>query len=335
MPARRRHSQGFTEAAEDRRIFMGSAKMEGQVQVEWRWIIAAYLFLAGVGGGAYLAGVIADFAGGVDWRTVSKIGIFLGMPCVLIGCLFLLLDLGKPINAWRVWMKPGTSWMARGTIIIVLFMIFATVQTAFWIWPLPGSIENARGAIAVLGAIFGFLTVIYTGLLLGYSQPIALWRTALLPVLFFVSAVSTGIMAIILVGHFFEVEATQLALLARIDAVILILEMFVVAVFLYNAYRTLESRFSAKRILAGSIATGFWLGVVACGLLIPFFLELFGGEGIAAGLAAVLGLFGGLCLRYVILAAGALDPLTAVGFEFARVERPKEPMPAMGKLPPS
>ena len=314
---------------------MESAKMEGQVQVEWRWVIAAYLFLAGVGGGAFLAGVIADFAGRDAWTTVSKIGVFLGMPCVLIGCLFLLVDLGRPINAWRVWMKPGTSWMARGTIIIVLFMIFAAIQTAFWIWPFPGSIENARNAIAVLGAVIAFLTVVYTGLLLGYSQPIALWRTALLPVLFFVSAVSTGIMAIILIGPFFEVEGAQLALLAKIDSVALILEMFVVVVFLYNAYRTIESRYSAKRILAGAVAPGFWLGVVACGLVIPFLLEVFGGEGTAAGIATVLGLFGGLCLRYVILTGGALDPLTAAGFEFARVDRPKEPMPAMGRVPPS
>jgi polysulfide reductase chain C len=314
---------------------MGSVKLEGQVQTEWRWLIAAYLFLAGVGGGAYLAGVIADFAGGADWMTVSKIGVFLGVPCVLIGTLFLLADLGKPINAWRVWMKPGTSWIARGTIIIVLFMIFAAIQTAFWIWPFPGSIENARGVIAVLGAIFGFLTVIYTGLLLGYSQPIALWRTALLPVLFFVSAVSTGIMAIVLIGQYLGVAEIQLALLAKIDAVILVLEMFVLIVFLYNAYRMIESRYSAKRILSGPVASAFWLGVVACGLLFPFFLELLGGEGIAAGLTAVLGLFGGLCLRYSVLAGGTLTQITAAGYEFARVARPKDPMPAMGKLPPS
>jgi formate-dependent nitrite reductase membrane component NrfD len=266
---------------------------------------------------------------------VSMIGTSLGVPCVLIGTLFLLADLGKPINAWRVWMKPGTSWIARGTIIIVLFMIFAAIQTAFWIWPFPGAIENARGAIAVLGAIFAFLTVIYTGLLLGYSQPIALWRTALLPVLFFVSAISTGIMAIILVGHRVEVERPQLSLLANIDAVILVFEIFLLIMFLYNAYRTIETRFSAKRILAGAVAPAFWLGVVACGLLIPFLLELLNGEGFIAVLAAALGLFGGLCLRYAILAGGTLDPITASGFEFARVSRPKDPMPEMGKLPPS
>jgi formate-dependent nitrite reductase membrane component NrfD len=314
---------------------MGSEKLEGQVQVEWRWLIAAYLFLAGVGGGAFLTGVIADLRGGADWALVSKIGVFLGVPCVLIGTLFLLADLGRPFNAWRVWMKPGTSWIARGTIIIVLFMIFAAIQTAFWIWPFPGSIGNAHGAIAILGAIFGFLTVIYTGLLLGYSQPIALWRTALLPVLFFVSAVSTGIMAIVLIGQNQGVGEGKLALLAHIDALILVFEMFVLIMFLYNAYRTLESRFSAKRILTGAVAPAFWLGVVACGLLVPFFLELLGSGALAEGLAAVLGLFGGLCLRYSILAGGTLDPVTAAGFEFARVDRPKEPMPAMGKVPPS
>jgi polysulfide reductase chain C len=320
---------------------MESTKLEGQVQIEWRWLIAVYLFLAGVGGGAYLTGVLADFASlttfarGVDWSLISKIGVFLGVPCVLIGTLFLLADLGKPLNAWRVWMKPGTSWIARGTIIIVLFMIFAAIQTAFWIWPFPGAIGNAHGVIAVLGAVFAFLTVVYTGLLLGYSQPIALWRTALLPVLFFVSALSTGIMAIILIGQYLGMGEGQLRLLAHVDAVILLFEMFVLIVFIYNAYRIIESRFSAKRILAGSIAPVFWVCVVACGLLIPFFLELLGREGIVTPVAAVLGLFGGLCLRYTILAGGSLIPLIASGFEFARVDRPKEPMPEMGRVPPS
>ena len=317
---------------------MGSVKLEGQVQVEWRWLIAAYLFLAGVGGGAYLVGVIADLSGGPDWMAVSKIGVFLGLPCVLIGTLFLLADLGRPTNAWRVWMKPGTSWISRGTIIIVLFMIFAAIQTALWIWPFAGPLadnESARHLIGVLGAVFAFLTVVYTGLLLGYSQPIALWNTALLPVLFFVSAVSTGIMAIMLIGRSQGLEGTQLALPTVIDAVILVFEMFVLIVFLYNAYRTVESRFSAKRILAGAVAPAFWLGVIACGLAIPFFLELFGGEGIVASLAALLGLFGGLCLRYSVLAGGTLSPIMAGGYEFARVARPKDPMPAMGKLPPS
>jgi polysulfide reductase chain C len=317
---------------------MGSVKLDGQVQREWRWLIAVYLFLAGVGGGAYLAGVIADFSGGAEWMLVSKIGVFLGVPCVLIGTFFLLADLGKPSHTWRVWMKPGTSWIARGSIIIVIFMVLAAIHTAFWIWPFAGPLEVnefARHIIGVLGAVFAFLTVIYTGLLLGYSQPIALWRTALLPVLFFVSAVSTGLMAIMVVAESMGGMAAQLGVLENIDAVLLIFEIFVLIVYLYNAYRTLESRPSAQRILKGPVAGYFWIGVMLCGLVIPLILELLGQGGGVMTLGALLGLFGGLCLRFTILAGGIYTPMTAAGFEFARVHRPRDPMPAIGKLPPS
>ena len=317
---------------------MGSAKLEGQVQVEWRWLIAAYLFLAGVGGGAYLAGVIADLAVGNEWMLVSKVGVCLGLPCVLIGTFFLLADLGKPSHTWRVWMKPGTSWIARGTIIIVIFMVLAAIHTAFWIWPFAGPLEvneSARHIIGVFGAIFGFLTVIYTGLLLGYSQPVALWRTALLPVLFFVSAVSTGLMAIMMIAQSVGATAAQLDVMEKIDAVLLVFEIFILVVYLYNAYRTLESRPSARRILKGPIAAHFWLGVVLCGLAIPLVLELLGGHGAILNIGVLLGLFGGLCLRFTVLRGGIFTPMTAAGFEFARVHRPKDPMPAAGKLPPA
>jgi polysulfide reductase chain C len=317
---------------------MGSVKLDGQVQSEWRWLIAVYLFLAGVGGGAYLAGVLADLAGGPEWMLVSKIGVFLGVPCVLIGTFFLLADLGMPSHAWRVWMKPGTSWIARGTIIIVIFMILAAIHTAFWVWPFAGPLvenEAARSFIGVLGAIFAFLTVIYTGLLLGYSQPIALWRTALLPVLFFVSAVSTGVMAIMIIAQSMGVEAGLLAMLTNIDAVLIVFEIFVLIVYLYNAYRTLESRPSALRILKGPVASSFWFGVVVCGLAIPLVLELLGLHGAGLTVGALLGLIGGLCLRYTVLAGGIFTPIIAAGFEFARVHRPRDPMPAIGKLPPS
>ena len=40
-----------------------------KAQSKWRWLIAAYLFLAGLGGGAYVTGVVADFLGG-DWAGI-------------------------------------------------------------------------------------------------------------------------------------------------------------------------------------------------------------------------------------------------------------------------
>ena len=85
----------------------------------------------------------------------------------------------------------------------------------------------------------------------------------------------------------------------------------------------------------------FWYGVAFVGLLIPLLLDVldvftFGHASAAITVvAALMGLLGGLLLRYVILAAGNMPTYLAAGFEFRPVRRPKDPMPPMGKLPPS
>jgi polysulfide reductase chain C len=293
--------------------------MKMNPQNKWGWEIAFYLFLAGLGGGAYVAGVIADFSG---WETtISKTGVFLGLPCVAIGCVFLLFDLGSPMNFWRAAMRPSTSWMARGTIIIVVFMIINAIHIGFWIWPFAGVLENAVGArqfIGVLGMIFAFATMIYTGILLGAARPIAFWATAMLPLLFLVSALSTGFMATILFSSMRGVEHDQLAILSRVDMLMIILEMFVVSFFLQATHRLQESRASAELVLRGAASGMFWFGVVILGLLLPLILEMIGGGAQwAAILAPICGIIGGLLLRKVVLAGGIHAPLMAGRFEFA------------------
>ena len=309
-----------------------NTKLHGLVQTEWRWLIAIYLFLAGAGGGAHIAGVIADFLG---WTQVANIGVYLGWPCVLIGCICLLGDLGSVHNAWRVARKPDTSWIARGTIIISIFIIVGLVHTVLWVWPgtAEGADSSTRHIVGVIGAVFAFGTMVYTGLLLGDAIPIRFWNTVLLPILFFMSALSTGVMAVVLIGVIVGAEEAHLLTLGRVDLLLIVVEALVLAAYLHGSYRLPDSRMSAEHLLKGEAATMFWVGVCVCGLLIPLVIDAVGLHGAGAALASVLGLIGGLCLRYVVLAAGAMYPTAAAGFEFRPVRRPKEPMPAMGKLP--
>jgi hypothetical protein len=53
-----------------------------------------------------------------------------------------------------------------------------------------------------------------------------------------------------------------------------------------------------------------------------------------SALGAVLGLMGGLILRWGVLRFGALPTLNVGGFEFRRVARPKDPKAPIGLLPP-
>ena len=286
-----------------------------KAQSKWGWLIAAYLFLAGLGGGAYVTGAVAGWLG-EEWLGIYKIGICLGFPCVLVGCIFLLADLGSVQNFWRAAMRPNTSWIARGTIIITIFMIVDFIHIVFGVWPANSLAEaaGARNFVSVLGIIFAFGTMIYTGILLGAARPIAFWSTAMVPLLFLVSAISTGIMAVVLIGSMGgEALAGPLHTLAQIDIAIIVLEMFVLLFYLQGTHRVPESRASAQIVLTGSVAPLFWWGVALLGLIAPLVLDLLD----FAAVAAICGIIGGLCLRQVVLAGGIHAPLKAGRFEIA------------------
>jgi formate-dependent nitrite reductase membrane component NrfD len=294
-------------------------------QSKWSWLIAGYLFLAGLGGGAYVTGVVAGFLGEA-WLTIARIGVSLGFPCVAMGCLLLLADLGSPGKFWRAAMRPNTSWIARGTIIITIFMILGVLHIALWLWPFNTLAEatGARNFIGILGVVFAFGTMIYTGILLGAARPIAFWSTAMLPLLFLVSALSTGIMAVVLIASFGgTANEGPIHTLARYDILLIILEMLVLLFYLQGTHRVPESRASAQLVLSGSVAPLFWLGVAGLGLAVPLVLELLsmklaGGGAVTAGsIASICGILGGLCLRQVVLAGGIHAPLKAGRFEIA------------------
>lgn len=287
-----------------------------KAQTKWKWLVAAYLFLAGLGGGAYVTGAVAGFFVEQEWATIAKIGVSLGFPCVLVGCVFLLADLGSPANFWRAAMRPNTSWIARGTIIITIFMIVGAIHIAFGVWPFNRLSESmgARHLVSVLGIIFAFGTMIYTGILLAAARPIAFWSTALLPLLFLVSALSTGMMAVILVallaGAVYEGPVAELA---RIDLLLIILEMFVLTFYLHGTHRVPESRAAARLVLVGEVAPTFWWGVAVVGLIAPLVFDSLD----VAVVASVCGIVGGLFLRYVVLSGGVHAPLRAGRFEIA------------------
>lgn len=295
-----------------------------KAQTKWSWLIAIYLFLAGLGGGAYVAGVLADIAG---WDTaLAKSGILIGFPCVLIGSVLLIFDLGKPVNFWRAFMRPGTSWMARGSIIISIFMVLNFLHIILWIWPFPDVMETSAGLrhfIEIPGVFFAFGTMFYTGVLLSASRPIAFWSTAMLPLLFMVSALSTGFMSVILVNSFEITRIKGLMALEKMDIILLIAEIFILLFYLQATHRVSESRASVKIVTGGAVAPLFWIGVVMLGLTLPLALDLTGlyalsesGAHTTAIAAAISGIIGGLCLRQVILTGGIHAPLKSGLFEY-------------------
>jgi formate-dependent nitrite reductase membrane component NrfD len=315
-------------------------KVNGQLQREWGWLIAVYLFLGGVGGGAYSIAAINSFLGeGVGLSTT--VGLWIGFPALLIGSIFLIADLGSPSRAILAGMKPGTSWIARGTWIIAVFMILSFLHLVLRQFTEVGATAGGStliDIIAVAGIVFAIGTTAYTGILLSASKGIPFWRSGVVPVVFVISAAVTGHFAIMLgVTLFGDTGAPGLFKTMAGEAVALVvLEVLAILFFLQAAFRTPDTRESADRILRKRM---FVIGYFILGLAVPLILMLIlyrsvAEAGTIAAVGALLGLVGGLILRQAVLICGALPTLNIAGFEFRRIHRPKEPKPGIGLLPP-
>jgi formate-dependent nitrite reductase membrane component NrfD len=315
-------------------------KVNGQIQTEWRWLIAIYLFLGGVGGGAYTIAAINSFLGEA-LAPSTAVGLWISFPALIIGSLCLLADLGQPSKAVLAGLRPGTSWIARGFWIISIFMIVAMAHT--WLALFGNAAEGTLRIIAAVGIIFAVGTMAYTGILLGTSKGITFWRSGAVPVVFIISATVTGHFAIMIGLVLLNTPAGLEALrpMALEAAVLVALEVLAIVFFLQMAWKHPDPRESVERLLSN---TTFIVGYVVGGLLTPLVLMLLLYRGVlggdagtiltVSGLGAALGLIGGLILRWGVLRFGALPTLNVAGFEFRRVARPKEPKAGIGLLPP-
>ena len=263
--------------------------------------IAFAFFLGGISGGLYLASAYFD----------NLVGMFIAW--LLAGCMGVsyMIHLSNPMRFWRMFMKPGTSWIARGFIFIMLFIGFTTLQLILSQW-----VPDASGAITalkIMAGIFAFAQSIYTGFAVSYVSAIKVWNSAIVPILF-VTCGLTGGLAILLAVMMGQ-DSSQMVMLENIIRVVLIALAVIIGVYLWNTtYSSTAAKDAVLRLIGGSLAPLFWVGVFLFGIVIPVAISittLFTGEA-SSGLlitAIISEIIGGLALRFAILKAGVYTPL--------------------------
>lgn len=309
-------------------------KVQSRCQQGWNWMVAVYLFLGGVGSGAYVVGALAGFAG---WDDLSNVGVVLSLPAIVVGMFFLLAHLGSPLRSYLTPARISTSWISRGVIFISFLMLFSLIHI---IAIFAGIRGGAINIVAALGIICALGSMVYTGALLSASKGVPFWESGILPVLFMFSALVSGLATVLLVGYlgFSASISDAVSMKLAVSAVgLLVGEAVVLFFFLYAARQVPDSRDSAMALLRKST---FVFGDLILGLLVPLVLMLtvisMSGGGSTAGLmvvAAALALIGAYLLRYGILSVGMRTSFNISGFEF-RVQVRPDPKTMMGRVPP-
>jgi polysulfide reductase chain C len=275
----------------------------------WGWLIIIYLFLGGLGAGAYVAAFAAERGWLGNVPRLDQVGFFISGPLVGIGCLLLVFDLEqgfhKPWLILNMILNPQ-SVMAWGVWILTLFIFLALAKTYYsWTEKTTPLLLDYAGLAAALSTGF------YTGLLLMVVKAMPLWNSTLLPVLFVISAMSTGLSAATLLAK----ECTAIEEEGNVPKVhtwLIFAEIIVVAFFFSSVLTGAQGPaavISAQTMLSGSMSIIFWLIFIGVGLIAPltiFALKTFLHKTFPAqvvGLSKTGVLIGGFALRYLIVYA--------------------------------
>ncbi|MDD3812352.1 MAG: polysulfide reductase NrfD, partial [Bacteroidales bacterium] len=147
---------------------------------------------------------------------------------------------------------------------------------------------------------------VYTGILLSAFNARPLWNTSILGPLFLVSGFSTGAAAIILFSKNHEERKT----FAKIDLLLIAVELFLIIHLFMGFLASTQVQIDAANLfLGGPYTAPFWILVVTMGLVVPALLEVLEllKYRIPVYIPAILVIFGGLMLRFIIVYAGQVS----------------------------
>ena len=238
----------------------------------WGSIIAWYLFLAGLGAGAFATSAF------LGWRhpeatSMRKVGHVIAPVVVAVGLVLLMVDaeagLRNPLRFFYLLSNFG-SVMTWGVVFLSLFMVVAIAALVLDILK-----KNVPTWLDIVGVALAFAVAVYTGALLGVCNTFPLWNNALLPILFLVSAMSAGAASVLLVAVVKHAdEFNRVGVLKKFHFCLPIIEIVLVASLCFiTSYNSPAGFDSVMSMVAGTWAPLFWIGLVLIGLVVPTGLE--------------------------------------------------------------
>lgn len=201
--------------------------------VEFNIWIAMYIFFTGMSAGSFVLSSLGNVFGIKKYKPLSKLGAIIATLLLMLAPLFLIMDLEQPARFYTTLLRPNPySVMSWGVFLLTLYPLNCVVY-AWFLWradlvreiykidniaikglmlALLGLIrqnglsaqDRARDAywaktVGTIGVPLAVAVHGYTGFILAAVAARELWHTSLMPVLFLISAIVSGIALFILV----------------------------------------------------------------------------------------------------------------------------------------
>ncbi len=279
-------------------------------------LIANYFYFTGLSAGSFILSTLAYVFGVNKYKPIAKTSVILATLLLILAPINLLIDLEQPYRFWTLfyYINP-TSAISWGSFLLTLYPLNCIIYGYFMF---KGN-EKMTKLFGILGIPLAISVHGYTGFILALARARDLWHTPLMPVLFLVSAMVSGIALTILViyikDRFFSplMKANEELIvdLGKILAFSIILDLSLVfadIIVMFNSNP--EALQIVDRVLFGKFKNLF-LGVeIALGSLIPLLILLSPLRKnitlvIISSLLVMIGIF---AMRYVVVVGGQIIP---------------------------
>ncbi len=279
--------------------------------------IAIYFYLTGLSAGSFILSTLAYGFGMNQYKPLGRTGVVLATGLLIIAPLFLLIHIGVPHRAWHLFVYLNfESPITWGSFLLILYPINCIIYGYFMF-------KETRKLTRLFGLIGIPLAISvhgYTGFILAFGKARALWNTALMPILFLVSAIVSGIALMILVcvvkGRFFSkqkrIDAVLIENLGKLLAWMIVFDLFLVGCdLLVLLISHSDAQAAAHLILAGKFSPLFLIVENLLGKIVPFVLLVVPKlrnltTMIIASVLVVIGIF---FMRYIVVVGGEFIPL--------------------------
>ncbi|AIW13433.1 cytochrome c nitrite reductase subunit NrfD [Vibrio tubiashii] len=306
----------------------------------WDWIIAVYLFLAGMSAGAVMIALYLRrkvIEGDPANNGILKAMAWLAPFGIISGLTILIFHLTKPLEFWKIMIYFNmNSVMSMGVILFQVYMIvlfiwigilFRHQIIGFAEGKLPSKLLDFVDGFLIksgkynnaIELFLGFLAVVlaaYTGFLLSALKTYPMLNNPVLPILFLFSSLSSGAAACLMFGILvFKESATSpsVSWVHSFERPVVLFELFVLVTFFSGLiFSGGQNEVAAWNAIGGGFwSNWFWFGVVLVGMLLPLTLNAVAPKetrhnGGYIFMVTTLSLVGVLMLRTFILYAGQM-----------------------------
>ena len=283
--------------------------------VPWGLPITTVIFFIGASAGALMLSSLTYVFGKEEYKPVSRVSIFLAILLIIGALTTILGELGRPdrfINLFIYGPENLTSMFAVNSFLYTGYILLSIV----YLWTTFR--EDLLSLTKLLGGLAATLAIFVhagTGAIFGFIIAKELWFSPLLPILFIVAALTSGVALLILILTVtfkligYKMDEKLVVGLGKYLTAFLLLQLFLV--FIENIVRTyggLGGGEMSKFLFSGPYSFVFWGMQIFIGTVIPIFILSSRKTMLTVQIASLLAVIGVFAERFSLVIPGQSVP---------------------------